>query len=790
MAAVTLLGTATFSTASGTKTVTATPAVGDLIVIYTAHTGNTSAATPTDDQGGVYQEVTAAASVKVTSADQLRCFIRTQLIPAAVSTIFTHAPGTSTGGGLAVHKVTGMGRVGAAAARQAAVQNNQAAATPAPAYGSSALTGNAHIGAIFNGTNPATMTAPASWTERTDVGYATPTSGLETASRDSGFTGTTVTWGSASGSAFCSSIVELDNSVDPILLKFEEQTSAPSKLLKALTVGLLVSGTPLALQVIPNLVTRLAVSFDSQPKLAVRATSPAPNLIIQASGPVVLPFISQSLEAAPVRPKALTGPLFPSRPAIALTFPNIGQSEESAPARRLLYPTFDPQVNPPQASVVLPFIPQEFSTLPKKPSAYTSGEKQGIPPLDVNLSFGKTSLLDLSPVRVKVSQTGDSQGLPPPPVVASTTPFTSPDFQKPQARLNLSGPFFPARSIDPSAPVGPVPFVSITESYAQAKKALPAFFQYPNVTLTTDLQPVASMQWLDSAPKRQLSYSDTARGSAFIPPVVAAELPFRAPPFDAVQIKSPLKGTFFPARGLDPTAPVGSGIPFLPALDTYETRQKRVWFDLIPNLLHNTLDLPPIATEQSSERLIVRTRFYPDTSQSSPQILLDTPGTKPFFVSFEFFQPKGRILPDTSRPSPRILLDTEVLKPFAEIVWPNGVRRQPLYNLSFDSFFSPDKIPEPPPQLQRVEIDVVRKKGNKRTQTPREEILEIAGAHLEKAVEVAAPSLPKPLKPVREIVLVPALKSSIKAVALNLPEIPVEPDDSEEILELFNLGIL
>lgn len=50
MAAATLLGTATFTTASGSKTVTATPAVGDLIIIVCAHTGNTVVGiAPTDN---------------------------------------------------------------------------------------------------------------------------------------------------------------------------------------------------------------------------------------------------------------------------------------------------------------------------------------------------------------------------------------------------------------------------------------------------------------------------------------------------------------------------------------------------------------------------------------------------------------------------------------------------------------------------------------------------------------------------------------------------------------------
>jgi len=211
MAAVTLLGTATFDTNSGTKTVTATPAVNDLIVIVTAHTGNTSAATPTDDQSGTYVEITSA--VKAFSADTMRVFIRSALISSAVSTVFTHAPGTSDGGGLAVLKVTGMSRVGASAAKQSAKQDNQTATgTPAPVFASACLTGNAVIGAVFNASNPAGLTPPTSYTERVDTGYSTPGAGLECVSRDSGETGTTITWGSTSATAFGSLVVELDTS--------------------------------------------------------------------------------------------------------------------------------------------------------------------------------------------------------------------------------------------------------------------------------------------------------------------------------------------------------------------------------------------------------------------------------------------------------------------------------------------------------------------------------------------------------------------------------------------------
>jgi len=209
---------ATFNTTSGTKTVVATPQLGDLIVIVTAHTGNTSAAAPTDDQadGAVYAEISACACVKVSSADQMRVFVRGNLIQSAVSTTFTHAPGTSTGGGLIVWGVRGLARTGSNAARQGAKQDNQASGTPTPVLGSAALTGNPLISAAFNGTNPGGITARSSpaWTRDADGGYNSPTSGLDGAHINSGETATSIAWGSSSASAFCSTVVEFDTSAE------------------------------------------------------------------------------------------------------------------------------------------------------------------------------------------------------------------------------------------------------------------------------------------------------------------------------------------------------------------------------------------------------------------------------------------------------------------------------------------------------------------------------------------------------------------------------------------------
>jgi hypothetical protein len=210
-AAITLLGTATFNTSSGTKTVTATPAAGDQIIIITAHSGNTAATAPTDNNsGGAGTYTLLETAVKATSADTMKAWARDALIVSGTSTVFTHAPGASTGGGLAVLKVTGVEKLGSALEVQSAKQDNQAAATPAPVFGAAPKTTNAVIGAVFNGTNVAGLTPRTNFTELTDVGYNTPASGLEVMSRNSGETATTQTWGGASASAFCSLVVEVN----------------------------------------------------------------------------------------------------------------------------------------------------------------------------------------------------------------------------------------------------------------------------------------------------------------------------------------------------------------------------------------------------------------------------------------------------------------------------------------------------------------------------------------------------------------------------------------------------
>lgn len=207
-----LLGS-TANTNSGTKTNTSTPAVGDLVVIIAGNTGNVATPTVSDNNAdglGAYTMVASAR--KAASADRVTVWVRNALVGSATSTTWQQVPGASTGGFILIFALSGMTATGALAVRQIAVQEDQTAGgTPAPTFASAALGINTLLGVIFNATNPATMTKPASFdTERVDSGYTVPDTGVEIVTDDTGNTDTTVTWGSTSASDWCSIIVEFN----------------------------------------------------------------------------------------------------------------------------------------------------------------------------------------------------------------------------------------------------------------------------------------------------------------------------------------------------------------------------------------------------------------------------------------------------------------------------------------------------------------------------------------------------------------------------------------------------
>jgi hypothetical protein len=216
MATVTHAGTAVWTTTAGNKTVPAASgfavAVGDLIVVIAPATGvATSAVTDNNPDGlGTYTQVDSDRTGWSTTG-HLSVWVRNALIGSATNTTWTLTQTSSTGGGGDIFRVAGMTKTGASAVRSSGGQSTgTAGTTPAPVLSLTPSTFNPVITAVCNGTSPGGVTGPASYTAPTNLGYATPTSGLDTAFINAGITNSTVTWGGTSATAFGSVAVELD----------------------------------------------------------------------------------------------------------------------------------------------------------------------------------------------------------------------------------------------------------------------------------------------------------------------------------------------------------------------------------------------------------------------------------------------------------------------------------------------------------------------------------------------------------------------------------------------------
>lgn len=198
-----------------------TPALDDLLIVFVTKEGSVAmdGADLTSSIGG-FTFTLVRTELYAASSAIFGVFVSDNLVTSATSQTVTIGSGTDNGLGsiISVYSVSGMTRSGAVAIRQQGGQSNgTTGTTPAPAFAGAALTTNCCIGAVANSTNPATLTAPASWSESQDVGYSTgAVNGMETAFRNSGETGTTITWGGTSPSAFASLIIELDASVPAV----------------------------------------------------------------------------------------------------------------------------------------------------------------------------------------------------------------------------------------------------------------------------------------------------------------------------------------------------------------------------------------------------------------------------------------------------------------------------------------------------------------------------------------------------------------------------------------------
>jgi hypothetical protein len=206
-------GTMSTSNAATYASASFTPVAGDLLVVFAGVSATTTAGTMTASANGItFTRVTNA--VRLTSADRLYCFVANQLVPAspAAMTVTMNVTGDNgTGAGIMVARISGMTRAGLAAIRQSAVVSNVAAGVaPSTVFTNSCLTDNPTLMGVFHGTAAPAYTPTTNWTEQVDASYTVPTAGCAYQSRDSGFTGTTITAGTTTIGQNCAISVELE----------------------------------------------------------------------------------------------------------------------------------------------------------------------------------------------------------------------------------------------------------------------------------------------------------------------------------------------------------------------------------------------------------------------------------------------------------------------------------------------------------------------------------------------------------------------------------------------------
>lgn len=211
MAAWTFAGTA-WTTTAGDKTVTATPAVGDLIVIVAGTSGLAGGTTACSDNNssGAYTQVDVDRTFGANTG-VLTVWVRTALVPAASSTVFTASQGSSSGGGLHVYRLAGMALTGASAVRSNGGQSaGTAGTTPAPVLSDTPHDRNPILIAVAADQNAASMNPRTNYTEGADAGYNTPTTGMGSAVLNSGEITATLTFGGTTAAAFASVGIELE----------------------------------------------------------------------------------------------------------------------------------------------------------------------------------------------------------------------------------------------------------------------------------------------------------------------------------------------------------------------------------------------------------------------------------------------------------------------------------------------------------------------------------------------------------------------------------------------------
>jgi len=184
------------------------PAAGDYLVVFVVASGTAAAApTLTDSQGIGFTLVDSQIHFTV---NRIYLFKANGAAAASSMTVtFACTADAATGAHIVVFAVSGS----LLDIVQSGKGTGASSTTPAVVMPGAFNTANVGVGVCGNGSNPAAVTQPGSWTEDDDLGFTSPATGAESCHRNSGETGSTITWGSTSASGWGAMVAEIAPSV-------------------------------------------------------------------------------------------------------------------------------------------------------------------------------------------------------------------------------------------------------------------------------------------------------------------------------------------------------------------------------------------------------------------------------------------------------------------------------------------------------------------------------------------------------------------------------------------------
>lgn len=184
-----------------------TPAAGDLLICCVLASDTTA----TGSMTGSWTWTKLTSFTKNAGVDTIYIFYAYADAATSTTPTFDCTGDNATGAMIHCWRVTGAEGRTQPSVRQLKTATGTSA-NPAVTLDRAVLTGNGIISFAANGTNSSTQwTNPSGWTTDIENTYNTPPNGLGSSKRDSGETGTTITWTNANTTAWGVIVLELWN---------------------------------------------------------------------------------------------------------------------------------------------------------------------------------------------------------------------------------------------------------------------------------------------------------------------------------------------------------------------------------------------------------------------------------------------------------------------------------------------------------------------------------------------------------------------------------------------------